>query len=187
METNNDARGRRPGGRNADTGRRIFDATTALLIEGGMPAATFQAIAERAGVARATLYRRWPAPAVLVAEAVRAAAADHVRIPDTGTLRDDLHAILNDVAAFIESPLGRAALVAGLAAAQYQAPGPQSWSVRWGTVRQVFDRAVQRGELSPDADAAAIFAGLSGALYFRAIVMDEPVDAAWVERVIATL
>jgi AcrR family transcriptional regulator len=83
-------------------------------VERGFPAVTFQEVAARAGVGRATLYRRWDDPAALVADAVRASAADRIRVADTGSLSGDLRHILELIARFIASPLGSASLIASL-------------------------------------------------------------------------
>ena len=104
----------RPGGRTAEHTRRITDATLDLLLDGGLGAVTFQAVAERADVGRATMYRRWSTPAHLVVDAIRSVAADRIEIADTGTLLGDLTAVLGQIGEFIISPVGRAAVIAGL-------------------------------------------------------------------------
>jgi AcrR family transcriptional regulator len=177
----------RPGGRTALNSQRIFAATMSLLGEGGYPAATFQAVADRAGVARATLYRRWPTPAELVGDAIAASAAERIVIPDTGSLGEDLAATLRQIAGFLSAPVGRAALLAMLALQ----PGNSSaeinpaWATRWAEVLPLFERAQMRGELPASADFEAIFASVAGAVYYRALVMGGTADDGWIERVIA--
>lgn len=173
---------RRPGGRTANVTRLVFDATMALLVEGGFAAATFQAVAERAGVGRATLYRRWATPAELVADAVRASAAEAIAMPDTGRLPSDLRVVLNEIATFIATPLGAASLAASLAVPA--GPAGARWPMRWLDIAQLYERAKTRGELAPDLDSEAHFARLAGALYFRRLVMGLPVDGAWIDRVL---
>lgn len=177
---------RRPGGRTADTTRRIFDATTALLVEGGYQAVTFQLVAERAKVGRATLYRRWPGLPDLVGDAVRATAAEQIAIPDAGSLRADLITLLSELAAFLTSPLGRAAMAASLTSAvptDDVSADELRWTERWLDVEPIFDRAEQRGELPGGIDRQIAFAKSAGAIYFRTIAMNLPVDAKWIERV----
>lgn len=179
---------RRPGGRTRELTERITTATLDLLVEEGYEAVTFAAVAERAGVGRATMYRRWASTAELVGEAIRRVAADEIRIRDLGSLGDDLTDVLTQIGAFITSPVGRAALAAGLTR-----PDPPSdataagWARRWADVRPVFDRAIARGELSAGVDADALFAAAAGAVYFRTLVMGEPVDRAWIARSLAAV
>ena len=175
----------RPGGRTAEVTQRVFAATMDLLVVGGFESVTFQEVAERAGVGRATLYRRWPNPAALAADAIRATAAEQIVIPDTGSLRGDLALILNDIARFLSAPVGKAALVAGLTLnpAETVQDGT-SWTARWSQVRPIFVRAAARGELAEGSAPEVVFAALAGALYFRLLVMNLPVDAAWAEQVL---
>lgn len=177
----------RPGGRTLEVTQRIFDATVNLIEEGGFAAVTFQNVAERAGVGRATLYRRWNNSALLVADALAATATDRIQIPDEGALRADLFALLGGIGKFLESPTGKAFLAATLAARQH--PGfedhaRQLWQARASEVMPVFERARQRGELSATDDAEALFSLLAGSLYLRVIVMAQPISADWIERVV---
>lgn len=179
-------RNRRLGGRTADVSRRIFEATIGLLVEGGFPAVTFQAVAQRAEVGRATLYRRWRSPTELVADAVSASAAEQIIIDDTGSLRGDLAHILRQIAAFISGPIGLAALSAALHLHQLTAVRDTStrWGKRWADIAPVFARARARGELNGEVDAEAVFARLAGALYFRLLVIGRAPDDDWITRIL---
>ena len=66
------------------------DATRDLLAEGGLPAATIDAISARSGVSKATLYKHWPSRTAVAAEAFGRDMADAVPLPDTGTTAGDL-------------------------------------------------------------------------------------------------
>jgi len=178
-------RSRRPGGRTAATQRRIVDATLALLVEGGLAACTFQAVAARAGVARATLYRRWPGRAALVGDALAARLEGAVAAPDTGSFAGDLAALLESIAAFLQSPLGRAALAAAAEATPEDAAGrARLWQRRLASVAPIFERAAARGELAGDCDREALLAPAVGALYFRLLVVAAPLDRDWIDRVV---
>ncbi|MEN9646391.1 MAG: hypothetical protein RL238_3060 [Actinomycetota bacterium] len=177
---------RRPGGRTAQHTTAIFDATMQLLVELGFPSLSFQAVAERAGVSRATMYRRWPTTAALAVDAIRARAETEIAIPDTGSLADDLIDVLGAIDRFVTSPVGRASLAAGLQLEPDSDP-TRSWSTRWQQVEPIFARAVDRGELSADVDAEALFAAAAGSVYFRMLVMGMPADATWIRRIIASV
>lgn len=89
-------------GRKRDPARDavILDATLAVLAEQGYDRMTIDTVAARASMARATVYRRWPTKADLVLDAVAhlshndAGGLDADQLPDTGTLRGDMVAMI---------------------------------------------------------------------------------------------
>lgn len=175
----------RPGGRTARHTQRIHEATVDLLVEDGVAEITFQKVADRSGVSRATMYRRWPSPAHLVADAIRAQANSAITVPDLGSLVADLTEVLHQIAAFIVGPVGRAALGASVSVGPVDGVA-SSWTVRWAMVEPVMDRAITRGELDPGTDGEALFASVAGAMYFRVLVAGRRVDDDWIERVLAS-
>jgi AcrR family transcriptional regulator len=74
----------------------IAEATLALLAEGGYAAVTMEAVAARAGVGKATLYRRYPGKEQLVVDAL-ATLAEPVDVPEGADLREQLVALLDSV------------------------------------------------------------------------------------------
>lgn len=184
------AANQRPGGRTSQTTKRVFAATMALLEEGGFAAVTFQQVAERAEIGRATLYRRWPDPAFLVGDALAATAADHIKITDTGDVRGDLLAMLEQIGAFIDSTTGRAAIIAALSSGQQPEIArlaEQLWERRRSDVAPIFERAKARGEIPQDADPDVLFALAAGSLYARLIVMAMPNNKDWIESILDQL
>jgi AcrR family transcriptional regulator len=178
---------RRPGGRTAQTSEKIFDAVFDLLIQGGYEAVTFQAVADRAKVGRATIYRRWTDPGSLVAEAVRARAAEQIVVLDMGSLRSDLKIVLGQIVRFTTSPIGRAALLASFSDQTRDSDALSDearWVTRWRDIEPIFARAKARGELLEGADSEVLFAGLAGAIYFRLFVISSPPDESWIERIL---
>ncbi len=165
------------------TADRIFDAALSLLREGGASACGFQAVAERAGVARATLYRRWRNPEAMVLEALAARLQSDAPASDHGSLESDLRALMSGLAQFLQSPLGRAAIRAAVDDEGSDAR-QAFWRTRMELIAAAFARARQRGEIDEAADVEALTACLIGPLYFRLIVMAQPLDAAWIERVL---
>jgi AcrR family transcriptional regulator len=101
--------------RDEEARRRILDAAIELLEEVGFSSATVEAIAERAGASKATVYRWWPNKASVLTEAFRDSWAPDLAFPDTGSLREDIHNQLRRFSAFLITRKGRllAALVAG--------------------------------------------------------------------------
>jgi AcrR family transcriptional regulator len=94
------SRGGRP--RSVEVRRAILEATRSLLVEAGYAKLTTDRVANRAGVGKQTVYRRWPSKAPLVAEAVLDAAgtADWQVLNDTGDILVDLQAWMRDVNEF---------------------------------------------------------------------------------------
>ena len=80
----------------------------AALVEHGYESLNVEDVAQRAGVHKTTVYRRWPTKAELVADAVRERSADRVEVPDTGSLAGDLQALARAVVASIGSAEGSA-------------------------------------------------------------------------------
>lgn len=70
-------------------------AAIRLIVEDGYANLTMERIAERAGVSKAALYRRWPNKVALVVDAVESSAHQKLTLPDTGDVRDDIVAFLD--------------------------------------------------------------------------------------------
>ena len=99
-------------------------------------------------------------------------------------------AMLEQIGAFIDSPTGRAAIIAGLSGREqpeFAKLARQLWERRREDVAPIFERAKKRGELAPEVDADVLFALAAGALYARMIVMAKPIDTEWVESVVDQL
>ncbi len=149
---------KRPGGRAARVVAAVIDATMKEIARVGFAAFRIEDVADIAGVAKTTVYRRWPTKAALVVEAMRSLHGSG-DLPDTGTLRGDLQALLGELVrganATSKRTLARAMLAAGsepelaaeLAAFRRERMG------RWHTV---FERAVKRGELPRSVDVSLL-------------------------------
>src|SRR3954469_20871643 len=92
--------------RSSDAHDAILTSAVALIREVGYDDVTMEAIAQRAGVGKATLYRRWTAKEPLVVEAI-GRIVSHVPIPDTGTMRADLRGLMRSAARMYADPATR--------------------------------------------------------------------------------
>src|ERR1700722_13397170 len=102
--------------RSAEADLSILEAATAILAERGLAGMSMEEVAARAGVGKATVYRRWPSRGALALDAFMADFQALQPLPDTGTLRGDLLAALRAwVRAVTQTPAGR--ILAGLIAA----------------------------------------------------------------------
>ena len=170
----------RPGGRSARTRAAVLRATADLLAEVGYEELTFEAVAQRAGVHKTTVYRRWPTKPDLVADAARERSGQLVEVPDTGTLLGDLTALACVVAANIGSDVGRAmtkTLVAAAATSPSVAAATHAfWEERLRLTGAIVERAIASGELPSRTDSNIVIESLVGALYVRLLLTGESID-----------
>jgi AcrR family transcriptional regulator len=155
----------RPVGRPRDPAvrRAIVDATLAILSEDGWRRLSIERIATRAGVAVTTVYRRYASVEDVMLDLVRDTFTA-VRVPDTGSIRGDLVALMRDVVAAVGP---RRSLMAALVAAMDEHPSVDA-AFRETRLRRrdetvaVIDRAVARGEVRPDVDAHLVLDTIAG-------------------------
>jgi AcrR family transcriptional regulator len=95
--------------RRAATDASIIRAAVELMTEGGVQATTLTAVARRAGVARATVYLRWPTRSALIGAAARAAVGGQV-LPLTGDVEHDIRAGAAFIQRVFELPTSQAIL-----------------------------------------------------------------------------
>lgn len=132
----------------------ILDATLELLTEVGFSALTVEGVAQRAGVGKATIYRRWPSKLPLVVDAFRELPA--FTDVDTGTLAGDLKAMLTEyLRSFLATPL--VTVYPSLAAERRHNPElgellDPLLRDRRRPLGAALRRAVERGELARDLD-----------------------------------
>jgi AcrR family transcriptional regulator len=185
------ARTGRPRSPEADTA--ILAATREALVENGWSKLTMSDVAARAGVAKTTLYRRWPGRNELVVDAV-AVLFDELELPDLGSLSADVESVVRQFGALLERPEAKTALMAVIA------EGTRDDALRQRIRAAIVDRqkrlvvagrrrAEERGELPPPADPEAaardtdlVFDVIAGAVVHRTLVSAEPVDADWAHR-----
>ena len=140
--------------RSEEAHQAILDATLELLAEVGFSALTVEGVASRAGVGKATIYRRWPSKLPLVVEAFGRLPA--LEESDTGDLVSDLKRMLRAyLELFNATPLG--AVLPSLAGERAHNPelGKLFDPVMRGRRRpltRALERAVERGELPGDLD-----------------------------------
>jgi AcrR family transcriptional regulator len=88
--------------------RRILRAALDVLADHGLPGFTVEAVAQRAGASKATLYRRWPSRRDLLVEAMDELASRPFPVPATGHLRSDLIELMGQAASlFGDEPFPR--------------------------------------------------------------------------------
>jgi AcrR family transcriptional regulator len=157
----------------------VLYAALELLGESGLDRLTVAEIAERAGVHETSIRRRWRTKENLVCDALLNYSEQHLPIPDTGSLREDLVAFAAELAAYLATPLGRALLHAMTAAgedAAFAETRTAFWQTRYELASAMIERAVARGELPAAVDSRLALEVLIAPLNFRALLTDEPPD-----------
>lgn len=180
---------RRPG-RRRDSSRDdvILEAARQLLAERGYEGTTMDAVAERAGAGKATVYRRWPSKVQLVVDSLACTPSPVTTVedvPDTGSLRGDLLAV---------STLRRRSdtddLMAGLmriAAAEPEVAAvfkEQFVRARVGLMRGLLVRAQERGEVPPDLDLDMVAAVAPAMISYHKTATGQHPDEEFVVRMV---
>ncbi len=182
---------RRPGRpRSEQADRAIIDATLSLFAESGPEGLCIEQVAARAGVGKATIYRRWPGKEELLLDAL-AALKTPLPEPRGRSVREDLVAVLDAMCRDAADPrLSRQfALLQGEGAKYPRLMARFVETViepRREVVRSVLRRGVATGELREDADIEAALYMLRGAALASA-AHSEPVPRDYPLRVVETL
>lgn len=172
-------------GRKRDHSRdpEILEAALEVLAECGYDGMTVDMVATRAKAGKATLYRRWPSKAELVIDAVACMKQAQSRIedlPDTGTLRGDLVALIRTPS--LEDAERKMQVMGGLVSMLARDPhladavDEAIIEPRARLNRLLFQRAMDRGEIRDDADLESIAHIGPSMTAYRTLVQRLPVD-----------
>jgi AcrR family transcriptional regulator len=145
-------------------------------------------VAARAGVGKATIYRRWASKEALAEDLLTQLAEPHIAIADTGNTRDELlAAVSNPMRAVSETDFGPVirALLSQIASNPSLGDPFRATVVgaRRAEIAKVIDRGVARGDLRADADAGVATELLVGPVYFR-LMFGGVLDLDFAERVV---
>jgi AcrR family transcriptional regulator len=165
----------------------VLQAAGDLMIEGGLAAATMEAIAARAGVSKQTIYNWWPSRGAVALEGLMVRADPLADIPEDATAREAVRLLaVALVRLFVSTPAGP--LLRSLVAdAQSQPEIAQALRDQWLTPRRdavvaILERGVARGELRSGVDAALVIDHALGSLYYRLLLGHEPLTEAAARR-----
>lgn len=175
---------RRPGGRTAHVRRRVLDAVRAQLVEHGYDALTVEAVADRSGVHRTTVYRRWRDVGGLLADVLAEATGDDWRPPDTGSLEGDLVAVNREVhAALTEDPPVTAALIAASFRSEQAADALRTfWADRYDRCAIIVRRAIERGEVPAGTEPHRLLVAATAPLYHQIVLLRTPASPDLADR-----
>lgn len=172
--------------RDTEIEAKMLDAAMTEMRARGYDGLSVDRVAERAGVAKTTIYRRWPSKAELVM-AMITELTSAVPFDPTGDPRRDLGEFVAGIAAALDAI--PTTLVADLVAAAAREPrvggGVRAlWAHRHAAVSEAITQAQADGLMPAHADPRIIVDQLVGALYYRLLVTGEPIDPAYVRALV---
>jgi AcrR family transcriptional regulator len=173
--------------RSADADVAILQAALELAGEVGVRSLSMDEVASRAGVSKATIYRRWSSKEALVIDALRS-AINSVDAVDHGALGDDLRHYLRDMADRMTASRGD--VLPHLIEVACYDPAIRTSLDDWVRHRRapllaILDRAVQRGELAADTDLELLLDLLIGPFVYRRLLTGGPLGDDLIERLLA--
>lgn len=174
--------------RRADADEAILTATLDLLTEMGVAGLSMDLLAQRAGVGKATIYRRWDSKEALILDAMRLMNAP-IPVPDEGSLRADLFTYMDEVAErFTPGRSGSDVLPHLIEASCYddqlRASLDEYTRARQATVRTILRRGIERGELPRNSDVDLIVDVLLGPFFYHHLLTGAVVDRAFTHRLV---
>ncbi len=178
-----------PARRNEGSRRAILAAAIALIGELGYEQVSIEAIAQRAGVGKQTIYRWWPSKGAVVLEALDESLGTVVDFPDTGDIVEDLRTQMKGVTQlFGATEVGP--VTQGLVAAAQSDPALSRAHIEQViepasvACRERIALAQERGEMRADADRQALVDLLYGAIYYRLLLHTRPLEPEQIDAVL---
>jgi AcrR family transcriptional regulator len=188
VHRNGDGNGRkRPPGRprSEEARQSILQSTLKLLAEKGFSELTIEAVAARASVGKATVYRWWPDKAALIADAFASSTTRKLHFPDTGSVRKDMSQQMRQLIKVFRGRRGRivsAMLGAGqsdhklIAAFRERFMKPRRQEA-YATLR----RGILRGQLKKNVDMDLLLDSLYGPIYMRFLIRHDSLTPEFVD------
>lgn len=179
--------GVRTGGRSERVVASVLDAALMELAAVGYTALRLDDVATRAGVAKTTIYRRWPTKIDLVGEALRLVTAWHDPLPNLGDVRSDILALLDRSVRLANTAQGRAVarvMTTEAAGGEFERLARQMRDDSRAYRARVIDAAVARGELPEGTDANIVMDAIFAPIMIRIVKFGEKVDRATRERIV---
>ena len=165
----------------------VLGATVQLLFERGFGGATVDEISRRSGVAKTTIYRHWPTRTDLLRDACSTLGTP-LETPDTGSFEADVTALMRNLAHILRSAKWTSVLPSIIDAAERDPDIAEMYSkLQRGysaPLETVIQRALRKGELADDTDAAILIAALTGPLFYRRWFSREPLTDDFANQIV---
>lgn len=184
----------RPRGRPRDpeVERGILTAALDVFADGGFEKFSVESVATRAGVAKASIYRRFPSRVDLIVAMCQTYAPVAAPAIDTGSLAGDLVELIGFLTETFDPTTEAGRLLPPMlsAAKEYtevrEAVNRLARSRR-RRIHDIAERAVDRGELPPTADADLLGDIVVGSVLYRVVIRNSPVDEGFVDGLVACI
>lgn len=169
----------------------VLDAAADLLFEAGLPAATIEAIAARAGVSKVTIYKWWTTRGAVLIDAYFHRHKETIEFEDSGDIARDL---ATQIRATIIAFRGSAGAVMAELIGQAQSDPvlAETLRERWVAPRReagmgVLERGVERKEIRRDLDLRVLMDQLYAPVYFRLVLSGEPLDVGLADSLVSNI
>jgi AcrR family transcriptional regulator len=171
----------------------ILTATMELLENQSLRDVTADAIALRAGVSKATIYKWWPNKTLVALDAFLERAESAVAIPNTGCTREDIERQLKAVIAFYTQAQGQGRLMRQFIAEGQSDPDllamfrQRFLTARRETVRIIWERGIERGDIRSDLDCELVIDLLYGPVFWRLLTGYGTLDDQQAEAIVGAV
>jgi AcrR family transcriptional regulator len=167
----------------------ILAAAGELMLEGGVNAASMEAIADRAGVSKATIYKWWPSRGAVALDGFLAQAQDTIAVPEglstREALRFQLHALIRLFRDTPSGPLMRALVSQAECDPEIARAVRERWlAPRRAVAVEIIRDGIASGQVRSDADVALVSDQLFAPIYHRLIFGHEPLDDQLADRIV---
>lgn len=165
---------------------KVMQATLAVLIESGSDGLKIERIAERSGIHKTTIYRRWGDVRGLVKAAIAAVDMEAIALADTGTLKGDIYGLARSFAEHFQKPaiIAINRLIAGSRDSDHQLTAwmDEYWQSRHTLYRKAIEAAINRGEISYPERFTMVIEMLVGPMLLRTIMTEQRLDSVFVDQ-----
>jgi AcrR family transcriptional regulator len=169
---------------------RVLGTAFDLLGESGVSGFSVDEVARRSGVAKTTIYRHWPSREALVLEAC-AGMSGELKIPDSGSVEADLVSLLATIGGLLTTARWSSVVPSMVDVAERdQGFADLHATIQRGhaaPLRDVLDRAAQRGDIPADTDRSFVVSALMGPLYYRRWFVRQPIDQQFVADLVRSV
>jgi len=178
--------------RRTKTRERVLAAASQILRHQGYSRLTMERVAAESGVAKTTLYRRWPTKAALCMELYLDISGRELNRPDTGDVASDLRHIANNVVHLQTRTVAGPAFLGLIAEALVNPSTRKAFLAEFAerrreVTRAVLKRAIQRGEIRAETDIDLFIDALGGAVTFRLLQGHAPLTTKFTNALVTLL
>jgi AcrR family transcriptional regulator len=173
--------------RDPEVDEAIRAATVDVLLREGFARLTMEEVADRAGVGKASLYRRWPNKAALVVDALQQVADQWVQVPDTGSVHDDMLGFLRAIVRTKRTETEVLSAIGAEVACNAELAEAFRTVFLGGLhaqLRTIVQRGVDRGELPPSTDVEMLAAVGPAVFHHQRLLTGGSLDERTVRRIV---